>query len=216
MPLSQQVFDNLIHVGALLYLICFLFRNQILLRMFAVAGDFAYLLFYYGVAEQPLWNAIYWCSLNLIVNFFMIGLLIHDKRELRLDDNGLKLYRNLSSLTPGEFRKLVSAGQWKLATADTVLTTEGQALNQLYYVLEGDIDIQKAGRKIDVNPGIFIGEIAYLLQKPATATVTAKAGSTYIVWNHASLVKSFEKNEGLKHALGALLSSDLAMKVSRA
>jgi hypothetical protein len=40
------VVPNLIHIGALCYLVCFLFRDQLWLRIFAVLGDLVYTGFY--------------------------------------------------------------------------------------------------------------------------------------------------------------------------
>jgi Popeye protein conserved region len=215
MVLSQTYYAYLIHLGAVLYLICFLFRNQIHLRIFAMLGDVVYTAYYFGVTGHPLWEAMIWSTLNMTVNAVMIGVLLNDKRETKLGDNELKLYRNLTSLSPGEFRKLVGLGKWSVASQTETLTHEGQILDKLFYVLEGGLDIIKSGRAIQVNPGLFIGEIGYLLRKPATATVSVKPGTIYIAWPHVELSKAFEKHESLKHALGALLSSDLAEKVAR-
>lgn len=216
MVLTQEFYQALIHIGAILYLVCFLFRNQIMLRCFAVAGDVAYTAYYYGVSSQPLWEAMFWSSTNIAVNCVMLFILYTESRQGSLGDNELKLYRSLNALTPGEFRRLAALGKWKTATEEMVLTTEGQDLSRLYYILEGEVDIEKSGRKIEVKPELFIGEIAYLLQKPASATVKLKTGSLFIEWEHAVLKKAFAKQESLKHALGALLSSDLAGKVARA
>jgi Cyclic nucleotide-binding domain len=215
MVLTQEFYQALIHIGAILYLVCFLFRNQILLRCFAVAGDIAYTAYYYGVSSQPLWDAMFWSSTNILVNCVMLFILYRENRQSILGDNELKLYRSLNALTPGEFRRLTSLGKWKSATEGTILTVEGQKLDRLYYILEGEVDIEKSGRKIEVKPELFIGEIAFLLQKPATATVKLKTGSLYIEWDHSVLQKAFQKQEGLKHALSALLSTDLATKVAR-
>ncbi len=216
MIFTQEFYQELIHIGAILYLVCFLFRNQILLRCFAIAGDVAYTAYYYGVSSSPLWDAMFWSSTNIVVNCAMLFILYTESRHGSLEDNDLKLYRSLNALTPGEFRRLSALGKWKTATEDIVLTTQGQELFRLYYILEGEVEIEKSGRKIEVKPELFIGEIAYLLKKPASATVKLKPGTVYIEWEHAALQKAFKKQESLKHALGALLSSDLAGKVARA
>ena len=211
---SDAIFQNLIHVGAIFYLICFMFRNQIMLRCFAITGDIAYSAYFYGASEQPLWSAMFWSCTYIAINIVMILLLLNDSREGKLSDDELKLYRSMGTLTPGEFRKLVALGKWHKAESDIALTKEGEEISQLHYVLEGEIAIEKAGRKIEVKPEIFIGEIAYLLNKPATATVIVKSGSLYMSWTHAALANCFKKQEGLKSALSTLLSSDLAMKVA--
>ena len=50
------VSENIVHVGALLYLAGFLFRNQIVLRSLIIAGDFVYILYFYFAPDVPLWG----------------------------------------------------------------------------------------------------------------------------------------------------------------
>jgi uncharacterized cupin superfamily protein len=176
--LSGQLFlQNLIHLGALLYLVCFLFRNQIMLRAFAILGDLAYTGYYWGVADTPLWSAMAYSTLNMLINFAMIMLIFNDQRQGTMSDNDMKLYQGFSGMTPGDFRRLSKAGIWRKADETVTLTREGEPVNELHYVLDGELEITKGGRAIDVSAGLFIGEIAYLRKTPATATVTVKSGT---------------------------------------
>jgi hypothetical protein len=211
----QDVLQNLVHLGAIFYLVCFLFRDQILLRSFAIAGDFAYVAYYYNVADQPLWGAIFWNVPNVLINLAMIALILRDNRTTSFTDNELKLYRSLNMLSPSDFRKIVRLGKWGKANADTLLAAEGQPLGLLHYVLEGDVEIDKGGRKINAEPGMFIGEIAFLKQRPASATVKIRPGSVYISWLHTDLMRAQIKYDSLKNAIGSMLNSDMAEKVAR-
>ena len=212
---THDVLSNLVHLGALLYLVCFLFRDQILLRSFAIAGDCAYVLYYYNVTDQPLWGAIFWNIPNAAINIGMIWLILRDSRTTSFTDDELKLYRSLNEMSPVDFRKLVRVGTWHRAATVTELAREGQPLDNLHYVLEGGIDIEKNKRKIVVKPGLFIGEIAYLKQGPATATVQVMPGTLYMSWSHVALRKAQAKHDGLKNAIGAILNTDLADKLAR-
>jgi hypothetical protein len=207
--------QNLIHLGAMLYLVCFLFRNQILLRFFAILGDLAYTGFYWSVADTPLWSAMAYSTLNMLINFSMIMLIFNDQRHTTMSDNDMKLYQGFSGMTPGDFRRLSKAGTWRKAEDTVTLTREGETVSELHYVLDGNLEITKGGRAIDVSSGLFIGEIAYLRKTPATATVTVKPGATYISWPHQALQKVTSKHDGLRQSLTSLLSTDLAAKVAR-
>ena len=204
----------LIHVGAICYLVCFLFRDQLWLRIFAVLGDIVYTAFYFTAADVPLWSAIIYSSLNVAINFVMIGYILNDRRMTTLADNDLRLYQKFQGMTPGDFRRLCKIGTWQKADNDHILTTEGAALQQLYYVVEGEIEVKKGQRIIPVKSGIFIGEVAYLKKTPASATVVAKAGSHYISWSHDELKKIVARHDTLRQSLGNLLSADLALKVA--
>jgi hypothetical protein len=130
----------LIHLGAVCYLICFLFRDQLQLRFFAIAGDALYTAYYFEAAAEPLWSAIVYSSLNICINLFMIGIILQDRRQTPLGDNDLRLYQSFTGMTPGDFRRLSRIGKWHSATDATVLTEEGKSLDRLFYVLEGDIE----------------------------------------------------------------------------
>ena len=95
------------------------------------------------------------------------------------------------------------------------MTKEGEAVERLFYVLQGDSEVSKAGRSFKVDSGLFIGELAYLRNKPATATVTAAPGTVVVSWSQADLQRVTAKDQELSHALSVLLSADLAEKVAR-
>jgi hypothetical protein len=215
MNLIDTVAPHLIHLGAVLYLICFLFRDQILLRSFAIAGDFAYTAYYFTAASHPLWEAIAWIIPNITINVVMIFLILRDRRMTTLSDDEMSLFQNLRGLNPGQFRRLMKLGNWESTDAQKTLTEEGKPLDRLYYVLRGDVEINKGDRKIKVDPTVFIGELAYLRKKPATATVRVAAGAVVMSWTHTDLERATSKDAGLNSALGILLSNDMAEKVAR-
>lgn len=211
----DTVAPHLIHVGAVLYLICFLFRDQIALRTFAITGDFAYTAYYYAAPATPLWEAIYWIIPNMGINIVMIFIILHDRRMTALSDEEMSLFQNLRGLTPGQFRRLLKLGKWQRLHEPMVLTREGEALDRLYYVLQGEVEVDKSGRKITVEPSVFIGELAYLRDKPATATVTAGKEAVVVSWSHKDLKRVTLKDSELNQSLSTLLSADLAEKVAR-
>jgi CRP-like cAMP-binding protein len=63
---------------------------------------------------------------------------------------------------------------------------------------------------------MFIGEIAFLRDKAASATVMTASKSLYVSWNQDELRALLKKNDDLKNAMAALLSADMADKVARA
>jgi hypothetical protein len=215
MTLISWLVPYLIHLGAMCYLVCFLFREQLLLRMFAICGDVFYTAYFFVAAGEPLWSALTYSSLNIVINVIMIGMIMQDRRHTPLADNDLKLYQSFTGMSPGDFRRLSRIGQWHNSKDEQTLTEEGKQLDKLFYVLEGDIEVRKGERNIPVEAGMFVGEIAFLKSVPASATVIAKPGTHYISWSHDALNKTITRHDGLKQSLGLMLSSDLASKVAR-
>jgi CRP-like cAMP-binding protein len=110
----------------------------------------------------------------------------------------------------------MKAGRWQAAAAPTTITEENQPLDRLYYVLHGDVAIEKAGGRFAIGPETFIGEVAFLLKRPATAKVTLGVGSRYVVWEIAALRRLMLRAPSLAIAVAAALNKDMAAKVARA
>ena len=94
------------------------------------------------------------------------------------------------------------------------LTIEQQPLSRLYYVFEGAVRAQKSAYSFSVEPGNFIGEIAFVLKGLPTATVTAPPGTRYVEWNSEDIRKLMNKSPTFENAMMALLSRDLADKLA--
>ena len=134
--------------------------------------------------------------------------------SLRADER--KLFDLLGDLTPGQFRKLLKAGRQEVATAPLVVTRENEPSNELYFIIDGKITIAKAGQRTVSAGKTFIGEIAFLLSRPATATVTLEPGCHYCVWDSKALHHVLNGNPALRTALSAAMNRKLAEKVAQA
>jgi hypothetical protein len=208
--------ENIVHAGATLCLIALLFRDQLALRAFLIAGDTIYILYYFFAPAIPLWGGIFWSSVYILTNAVMISRIIFDRTNFALNDDEYALFSHLAVLTPGEFRRMMRLSQWHTATEPVVLTTEDQPVDRIYFVLAGDIALEKSGRAISVGPLTFIGEIAFLLSRPATATVRVGPGARYVSWDSASLRRLLFRVPALRIAFDGALNRDMALKVARA
>ena len=211
---SLLVSENIVHAGALLYLMAFLFRDQIVLRSLIIAGDFVYILYFYFAPEVPLWGGIFWSTMFTIVNVLMIGLIVADQMHFRLDRNEKQLFDLLQDLSPGQFRQLLKAGREEVAASHLAITREGAPLEELYFVLGHPMIIEKKGSRAMTASDTFVGEIAFLLSQPATATVTLQPGTAYFVWNSAALKSLMQAKPGLGNALNIAMNKKLAQKIA--
>ncbi len=213
---SLFVSQNIVHVGALLCLLGFLFRNQLILRLLVLGGDCVYILYYYFAPEVPLWGAIFWSSMFTVVNVVMIWRIFMDEIQSSLPASERKLFDLLVDLTPGQFRKFVKAGRQEVTASPLVITRENEPLHHLYFITEGRVTIEKGGHRLVSDAKTFIGEIAFLLSRPATATVTLEPGCQYCVWDSKALRNVLNGNAELKNALSAAMNRKLAEKVAQA
>lgn len=205
----------LVHLAGLLQVTGYLSKNQLVLRLLLLSGTVLYIAYYVFSGPSPQWHPIVWSSVFLVTNAAVILSLYRDRRHGALSEDEAHLSQALALLNPGHFRRLMRAAQWHTAATPTMLTIEGERPRSLFFVLRGEIAIAKAGRRFEVEPGIFIGEVAWLLQCPATATVELGTGSRYVEWDREHLATLFARERELKIAFEASLNRDLAAKIGR-
>ena len=212
----EQIFvsENIVHLGAMFYLAAFLFRDQLILRTLIIVGDFVYILYFYFAPDVPLWGGIFWSVMFTIVNVVMIGLIIADKMHFRLTPSEKRLYERLQDLSPGQFRQFLKIGREEVAAAHLGITREGKPLEELFFVLDQQMIIEKRGNRAMTPSDTFIGEIAFLLQQDATATVTLAPGTVYFVWQTARLKALMQAKPEFGSALILAMNKKMAQKIA--
>ena len=208
------VSDNIVHVGALLYLAGFLFRDQLILRTLIIAGDCVYILYFYFAPDVPLWGGIFWSTMFTLVNVWMIALIVADKMHFRLGRNEKRLFELMGELSPGQFRQVLRIGQEQCAGAHVTITVEGQKLEEIFFVLDRDMHIAKRRSEAIIASDTFVGEIAFLLRQPASATVTLEPGTPYFIWKTAELRKLMNAKPDLGNALNNAMNKKMAHKIA--
>ena len=206
--------DILVHIGAFLFLLAYLVRDQILLRGLIILGTVFYIVYYFFM-ETPLWSALLWNSSFVVINLLMIGVIYSDRASFVMSEREKKLYQVFNTLSPGEFKKLLKIADWFDGSSEEQITTEGEVPARLYFIIDGEALIARDDKKFIVGPNVFIGELAYLIRKPATATVKLTDKVVGISWKTSSLIKLLASNPQMKIAFDGLLNQDLAAKLAR-
>jgi CRP-like cAMP-binding protein len=205
----------LANVAAGLLLIGFTFRNPLKLRTFMIMGNLAFILYYFLISPIPLWTAILSSIAIIAVNIYMMTKIMSDRRMFRLTADEMMLFARLPGLTPGEFKTLLAISEWHSPKVSMPLTKLGDMPKALYYMLEGQVEVNREGKRFFVGPHAFIGELAFLRQKPATATTFANTGALVVSWEQDVLRKLMQDNEGIRRAFDNMLSIDMAEKMAR-
>ena len=206
--------DILVHVGAFLFLLAYLVRDQILLRGLIILGTVFYIIYYFFM-ETPLWSALLWNSSFVVINLIMIVVIYSDRASFVMTKREKKLYQVFTTLSPGEFKKLLKIADWFDGSSEEQITTEGEIPERLYFIIDGEALITRDDKKFLVGPNVFIGELAYLIKKPATATVKLTEKVVGISWKTSSLTKLLASNPQMKIAFDGLLNQDLASKLAK-
>lgn len=201
--------EILVHAANLLYLLAFLVRDILWLRVLTIAAS-CFLLPYFYFQPIPLMLPIYWNLAFTALNIFWVGRLAWERRPIQLNENELRLCELVfHTMTPREMMKLLRLGSWRLADADTCLVNQGHELDELMVIFSGKACIEIDGKNVtELLPGQFIGGISYITDEAAPANVVALESTRYFVWPKARLKSFLSKKPELHAALQSTLAID--------
>ena len=211
--------DILVLAAGLSFVLAYLFINQVMLRVFLLIGTLLYIWYYAVAADAPLWVAIWVSAANLVANIIGLSILIGAKSRVALPSAFTDIYDRcpgFQDLPPGDFRMLMKTARRYTSDTEITLTKEHQRGEKLFFIVDGGVRVEKLGQSFDMPSQIFVGEVAYLLNRNSAATTILKAGSEVIEWEFNKLRAGSRKKSRFKLALEALISRDLAQKVSLA
>ena len=98
--------------------------------------------------------------------------------------------------------------------AGTTLAEENSDLQTLFFICDGRLRVQVAGRQISLlEKGNFVGEVAFLTEKPATATVVTESSVRALVFDRDKLSHFFQSEAEVAGLIYQLLGRELAFKI---
>lgn len=203
-----------VQLALMCYVMGLLTRRELLLRGLILLGSVFYILYYYFIADTPLWDAIWASAVIGLANVWMIGVILLERTTLGMSPKMIELYRSFPTLYPGQFRKIIKTADWITAKEDTQISKAGAYLDSLYLVASGNMILLKDGANSEIGPGYFVGEISYLIDGPASADVIAPKGTEYIRWDRSKLAKQTKGSPAISNALVALFNRDIAAKLA--
>ena len=95
--------DILVHIGAFLFLLAYLVRDQILLRGLIILGTVFYIVYYFTM-ETPLWSALLWNSSFVVINLIMIGVIYSDRASFVMSEREKNCIRFLTPFRPANLK----------------------------------------------------------------------------------------------------------------
>lgn len=206
--------EVLVTLAVLSYVLGFVFKSQIILRLLVLGGTLFYIAYYYYHPEDPLWAAIYGSFLILGANLIGLARLMYSRLAIGIPADQWPIFKALEGLEPGEFRQLMRLGSMKFAEQTVQLTEERSEVESLYFAISGDVTGDKGGHRFKMYAGEFIGEVSFMLGGVATATVSIEKGGVYYEWRKDRLRKVLEGQPRLSQAFEALIGRDMAKKVA--
>jgi CRP-like cAMP-binding protein len=202
------------HLSYVLIAVSYWLTDMFWLRLVAVVGLTLEIL-YFILSGGDLRTGIGWDLIFIAINVYQIYRLMQDRLSLRLPEPDRELLRSvLSGLDDAQIARLLFAGELSAIAKGTTLTTENEPLERLFFICAGDVRVSIAGREVShLQKGNFVGEVAFLTEKPATATVIAEDEVRAIVFERDKLSKFFRNEAEVAGIIYQLLGRELANKI---
>lgn len=203
------------HLSFILTAASFMLRDMLLLRSMAIASGMVGVVYNYYVSGGPLWLVIFWLCVFMAINVFQIVSLLLARRGVTLSEEEQELLDTIfTGLSPVEMMKLMRAGTWQKAEKGHTFATQGQEQDHLILLYSGEVQVVRDGNEIDRSrDGMFIGEMSFLSDTPANATVNATRFCRYVTWSQDDLRKLLRKNPSIQISLQQVFTSDLLGKL---
>lgn len=152
---------------------------------------------------------ISWILISLVglIRLYLIN------RPKRLSEAEDALCRRLLPDTPTrQAHAFLGHGEWHHGEPGTILIREGEPIDALVYLHEGEASVSFDQHTINgLGPGDLIGEMTVLTGEPATATVTLSKPSRYFCIDAVKLRRKLAS----RHELARIFERSLSMEINR-
>ena len=203
-------FELLIHAANVLYLLAFMVRDILWLRILTVVAA-SCLIPYFYFQSVPLMTAVYWNLAFTALNLFWIARLFLERRPVKLSVEEERLCELVfRTMTPREMMKILKLATWKEAAAGECFVERDKPLDRLMVIFSGKACVEVDGRNVtELQPGQFIGSISYVTEESAPANIVSIEPTRYVSWPKSKLKDFMNKNQDLHSALKTTLAIDL-------
>jgi CRP-like cAMP-binding protein len=202
------------HLSYVLIAVSYWLTNMFWLRAVAVVGLSLEIL-YFWLSGGDLRAGIGWDLVFISINLYQIYRLVKDRLSLRLPEPDREVLRGaLTGLDDAQIARLLVAGEFCDVAAGTMLAEENKSLDKLYFICAGQLKVTIGGREVSLlGRGNFVGEVAFLTNRPATATVVAHGTVRALTFERGKLSRLFQNEAQVAGLIYQLLGRELAHKI---
>ena len=200
------------HLAFGLIAFSFLVKDIFWLRIVSIAASLFSVLYNYIIPVEPMWLAINWNFVFIVVNVYHIAVILYEKREVKMDDKNEELYHTLfKEMTPVEYLKISRAAEWVTLKPGERLITQGMPVPDLYLIYNGTVDVAVDGGWVaQLKDGQFVGEMSFLTEKVATASCIVKYEAQCLVWKQREFKELLKRNPSLYFTIQSILSAQVS------
>jgi len=202
------------HISYLLIAISYWLTDIFWLRAVAVVGLSLEILYFWH-SGGDLRTGMGWDLIFIAINLYQLYRLVKDRLSLRLPEADRDLLRSVfTGLDDAQIARLLIAGKFCDFAGGTTLAEENEALERIFFICSGRARILIGGREVShLEKGSFVGEVAFLTDKPATATVIAEGDMRALAFDRGELRQFFDRETEVAGLIYQLLGRELANKI---
>jgi CRP/FNR family cyclic AMP-dependent transcriptional regulator len=187
------------YVAAALVFLTFAMKTLLPLRIAAIASNVAFVLYAYLAELAPI---LVLHGLLLPLNIWRTWEQLQLRRSIQ---HALEAAPSIDILLPFMTRQSANAGD--------VIFRKGDPANRLYYVKEGEVQVEEIERTL--GAGSIFGEIGLFTQQQArTATVIAKEDSKLCWIGRQTVLELYQRNPSFGLVLTRLVAERMALNQS--
>ena len=190
----------LLHLSYALLLAAVLVARPFTLRLLialAAASGLARALWIGDLASSA------WLALLLLACLYLLGRNLYESRDVRFsaEEKGM-LDSLVAGLSKTQARHLIDQGMWLNGKEGDVLTREGEPVEHLYYLAEGEARVMSSGTKVGTcRAGDLVGELTVLSGEVASATVVLTGPARFWCAPADDLRPYVEAHEDIRRAV---------------
>ena len=200
------------HLAFGLIAFSFLVKDILWLRTISIIASLFSVFYNYFIPIEPMWIAIGWNFVFVLVNLYHIAIIIYEKRPVQMSPKHKELYETMfAKLTPVEFLKITKIADWEHYKSGEVIIQQQHPVETLNLIYNGTVDVAVDGIKVaELKDGQFVGEMSFLTEKPATATCVVKHDTELLVWRQSQFKELLKRNPSLYFTIQSLLSAQVS------
>ena len=200
------------HLAFGLIAFSFLVKDILYLRILSILASLFSVLYNFYIPVEPMWLAINWNIIFVLVNIYHIAVIIYEKRPVKMSTKEKELHETMfRGLTPVEFLKITKIAQWKKYKTPLPIITQGKPVKDLILIYNGTVDVLVNDKKVaELKDGQFVGEMSFLTEKPATATCKVEHNAECLVWPQKDFKDLLKRNPSLYFTIQSLLSEQVS------
>ena len=199
------------HLAFGLIAFSFLVKDILWLRVVSILASLFSVLYNFYIPVEPMWLAINWNIVFVLVNLYHIAVIIYEKRPIKMAPKDKELYETLfRDLSPVEYLKVTKIANWKTFKSGETIIRQEHLVTDLILIYNGTVDVVVGKKKVaELKDGQFVGEMSFLTEKSATATCIVKHDTECLVWKQPEFKDLLKRNPSLYYTIQGLLSNQL-------